>query len=247
MEYVDFIKSRLPARPFKGRLGERFSGFLGGLMANIIAQGASLVVQSVWLIAGQPADALGYQGSDKRLRRYIVESDDDYRERLEQAFEIWAIGGTAECILGQLEAAGYQDAEIHTPRDWGRSPLNHITQIWAFLPHASHADGSPFSLCGDGSLCGISEFCGDGTPFGPGPLAGSGLAIAGEHTAGITAPPGAINELRHIVTTFKSGEEVCRQIIVEIDGPICGTGLLAGATHDCGGTVGLIGTGVIEA
>ena len=36
------------------------------------------------------------------------------------------------------------------------------------------------------------------------------------------------------------------QIIVEIDGPTCGVGLVAGGANKCGGTVGLIGTGVIE-
>lgn len=258
-DYVEFIAQRLPARPFKGPLGERFSGFVGGFLANLIALGSATAVQALWLIAGQPGDVLSYQGGDRRLRRYIAETDDDdYRERLGRALEIWEEGGTASCLLDQLDSAGYENAEIHTPRDWGRSPLNHISQFWAFLPFASHADGSPFFLCGGvhvGSgtalLCGEAGLvCGDGTPFGPGPLAGSGQAIAGQHTAGITAPPGAINELRYIAKTFKAGDEVCRQIIVEIDGPICGTGLLCGtggaSTPKCGGTVGVIGTGVAE-
>ena len=247
MYYLDYVRSRLPARPFKVRLGERFSGFVGGYLANLIAEGMSLVVESVWLIAGQPNDVLKYQGAERRLRQYLAETADQYRARLERAVEIWESGGSTGCIEGELESAGYEGAEVHSPRDWARSPLNHITQFWVYLPFASHADGSTFTLCGTpGALCGSGLLAGDGTPFGGGPLAGSGLAISGQHTAGITASLEVINELRYIAKNFKAGHEVCRQIIVEIDGPICGTGLLAAGGSLCGGTVGLIGTGVAE-
>lgn len=255
MNYVDYIRSRLPARPFKGRLGERFSEFVGGYMANIIAEGASLVVQSVWLIAGQAADVLGYQGAERRLLRYLVETDEQYRTRLqadplafiENGIEIWEKAGSVDCLEEQFEAAGYTGARVFSPHDWGRTPLNHITQFWVYLPFSSHADGTSFARCGDGTLCGSGALAGDGTPFGPGPIAGSGHAIAGQHTAGITAPPETIPELRYIAKTFKAGHEVCRQIIVEIDGPVCGTGLFCGTPGLlCGGTTALIGTGVPE-
>jgi hypothetical protein len=252
--YRELIARRLPARPWKGTLGERFSGLVGGLLADIIALGAATAVQALWLIAGQPSDVLGYQGSDRRLRRYLAEDDEGYRERLGRALEIWESSGTADCLLGELGAAGYESAAVYSPREWDRTPLNHITQIWAFLPFASHADGSSFFLCGGGALCGASGVvAGDGTPFDPPRLAGSTPAIAGQHTAGITAAPEVIDELRYIMKTFKAGHEVCRQIIVEIDGPICGTNLFCGTVPNggsgalCGGTVGLIGTGVIEA
>jgi hypothetical protein len=246
MDYLEYIRSRLPARPFKGRLGERFSGFVGGYLANLIAEGVSLVAESVWLIAGQPNDVLKYQGSDRRLRRYLAETDNDYRARLERAVEIWESAGTGACIEDELDSASYEDAEVHSPRDWGRSPVDHITQFWIYLPFASHADGSEFFECGAGLICGNGHLAGDGTPFGGAPLAGSGLAIAGEHTAGITASLEVINELRYIAKNFKAGHEVCRQIIVEIDGPVCGTGIVCGAGIQAGGTVGVIGTGVAE-
>lgn len=253
MNYVQFIASRLPARPFRGRYGERFAGLIGGLLSDLIAEGASLVIQSVWLIAGQPADALSYIGSDKRLRRYLVETDEQYRARIDvdpltfvdRGIEIWEKGGSNDCLEEQLEAAGYAGGRIFSPRDWDRPPHNHITQFWAFLPFTSHADGTPFHRAGDGSLCG-SATCGDGTPFTAPTRAGSTASIAGQHIAGITASAEVIEELRHIVRQFKSGNEVCRQVIVEIDAPTCGSGIFCNDGHKCGGTLGLIGTGVIE-
>lgn len=247
--YRDYIASRLPARPWKGRLGERFVGVVGGLFGDLMATGASLVVQALWLIAGQPADALSYQGSDKRLRRYLAESDDDYRARLERALEIWEIGGTADCIEGELDWAGYAGATVHSPRDWTRTPLDHITQFWVYLPLNSHLDGAPGegALCGLGFVCGDPLLrCGDGVIFGAAPRCGTTGSIVGQVMCGIQGPVERVMELRHIARQFKAGHEVCRQIIVEVDAPICGTGLTADDGSRCGGSVGLIGTGVIE-
>jgi hypothetical protein len=244
--YIDFIASRLPAKPWKGPLGERFVGLVGGMFGNLIAEGASLAIEAFWLIAGQPPDVLTYQGGDKRLRKYLAETFDQYRARLERAVEIWEIGGTEECTEDELTSAGYVGASVRSPLNWTRTPLNWWSEFWIFLPFSSHADGSPVTLCGSGALCGSGVLAGDGTPFGPPPRCGTTGSIVGQVMCGISGPIERVTELRYIAKNFKAGENVCRQIIVEIDAPTCGVGLLAGASHLCGGTQSYIGTGVIE-
>src|SRR5688572_20193571 len=115
-----------------------------------MSKGASVAMQAVWLITGQPEDAWSHLGNDRRLRRYIVETGEQYRARLERAIEIWEAGGSQECLEEQLAAAGYEEAQVHSPLDWGRTPLDWPTQHWVFIPRQSHLDGSPFHLCGAG-------------------------------------------------------------------------------------------------
>ena len=244
--YIDFIASRLPARPYRGRLAAAFSGFIGGVFGNLLASGSSLAVQALWLIAGQPTDVLSHLGADRRLRKYISETLEQYRARLEQAVEIWESGGTAACIEGQLDAAGYAGASVHSPLDWGRSPLDWPSQIWAFLPREAHLSGEPFHRAGAGVLCGSGAVAGTGTIFKRPRRVGEAGVMVGSHTIGLQAPRDRIAELQHIVRTFKAGHEVARQILIELDGHAAGSGALAGAGNLCGGEVVAIGMGVPE-
>jgi hypothetical protein len=213
-----------------------------------MSMGASLAMQGVWLINGQPPDALPHLGNDRRLRRYIVETDEDYRARLERAVEIWESGGAAPCIIGELNSASYEESQVHSPLDWVRTPLDWPSQIWVFLPRQAHLDGTPFHFCGAGVSAGSgAAICGTGTTFKPPKRVGSADAVVGSHLIGITGPIEHIVELQHIVKTFKAGHEVCRQIVIEIHGHTAGTGVLAGGSAAiCGGALAYIGTGVPE-
>lgn len=245
--YIDLILSRLPAKPFKGTLAEGFAGIVSGLMANLMAEGASIAMQALWLIPGQPEDNFGYAGAHKGLFRYIAETAEQYRARLENAVALWEQGGSEELLEGQLAAAGYVGSSMHSPLDWGRSPLNWPTQIWGVLPREAHLDGSPYHRAGAGVLAGsAAAVCGTGTIFKQPKKLGSSDAVIGGHLIGITGPIERVVELQRIIKTFKAGHEVARSILIEVDGHTCGGGALAGSGEICGGTTVAIGMGVAE-
>ncbi len=244
--YVDLIASRLPSLPFRGRMGERFAGLIGGLTMNLVAEAASYAIQALWLIKGQPEDDLNYAGAYKSLFRYISETAEQYRQRLENAVALWETGGSEDLLEGQYAAAGYVGTTLHSPLDWGRSPLNWPTQIWGFLPREAHLDGSLFHRAGAGALAGApTSICGTGTFFKHATVLDTGALIDG-HLIGITGPIERVVEVQRIIKTFKAGHEVARSILIEVDGHACGGGALAGAGELCGGAVVAIGMGVAE-
>lgn len=220
--YVQFVR-RITPTVLLGTMGERLSGFLLGLLWDIYAQGASEAVLSPLLTrVEQPPDALPVIADERNLAKYIAENDLQWQARLQSAWEIWEKGGSLSLIEEQLAAAGYTGASVHSPLDWGRSPLDWPSQFWIFLPADAH-DG----IFGDASVCGV--------------------AVAGEHLCGISGPSERVAELRYIAQNFKAGEDVCRQILVEVgDAHVCGSGDLAGDSTICGGSgsVQAIGTGI---
>lgn len=213
--YVEFVRRIVPT-VLLGQMGERLSGFIGGVLWDIYARGASDAVLSPLLTrVEQPPDALPPIAEERNLAKYIAEGDLAWQARLLTAWDIWEQGGSETVIESQLAAAGYTGASVQSPLTWGRTPLNYPSQFWIFLPLAAHA--------------GL---------FSAGPIAGA--AIAGQHLCGITGPSARVAELRYIAQNFKAGHEVCRQIIVELDAPTCPhpTPLA------CGGAVVTIGTGL---
>jgi hypothetical protein len=215
--YREFVK-RISPTVLAAGWGEKMQGVIAGLVWDMIAEGATLSAQSPWLSLGpeQPLDALPVQSDERNLFRYLNETDQQWQARLLRAWEIWDRGGAEVELDAQLLAAGYE-AEQHSPVDWTRTPLNWPSQFWLLLT--------------------------DPGPFGPPELAGA--AIAGQHLCGVSGPPEHVAQIRNIVGTFRAGHVVCRQIIIQVSGTICGTGELAGS-HLCGGVQAFIGTGVVE-
>lgn len=221
--YVEFVR-RISPTVLLGHWGERLNGTIAGLMWDWVAQGSSEAVLSALLTRPeQPVDALPVIADERKLPKYIDETVEDWQARLLAGWDIWERGGSGTEIVNQLEAAGYAGTEVHSPIDWGRSPIPWESQFWIFLPEDSH----------------------DGV-FGVGSEAGDPGTISGEHLAGISGDYGRVAELRFIAQNFRPGDQVCRQIIVEISGSTCGADGLLSGSHLCGGSHGYIGTGIPE-
>lgn len=230
-------------RVLRGPNGQRLVGLLIGLVWDLTQEGAARALQAFYLIAGQPTDALPLQGEERRLRRYIRETSEQYRARLAQFMTIWESAGNAACIEGQYEAAGYVGAEVHSPLDWARSPDDWPSEFWVYLARAGLLDGSGFHFCGGGVTAGSAgAVCGTGTPFDTPRRLGASDAQVGGHLIGITADAALVDELRHIARNFKAGHEIVPQILLELWGHTCGTTGIAG-TAVCGGEGVAIGTG----
>lgn len=217
--YREFIK-RLSPTVLSSGWGERLQGTIAGLVWDVIADGGTNAVKSPWLtlLTQQPIDALPVIADERKLFRYLVETDEQWQARLDRAWEIWEAGGSENEIEAQLAAAGYV-AELHSPVDWNRSPVDWPSQFWVLLT--------------------------DPGPFGAAAIVGEPTTIAGQHLCGVSGPKENVAEIRNIIATFKAGHVVCRQIIILLgDGAICGTGETAG-DHLCGGGgVAFIGTGI---
>jgi hypothetical protein len=238
--YRDIVYQWSP-RVLRGYWGQRLTGLLVGLVWDLTQEGAARALQAFYLIAGQPGDALPLQGEERRLRRYIRETTEQYRTRLAQFMTIWESAGNDDGIEGQYEAAGYVGAEVHSPLDWNRSPLDWPSEFWVYLPRAGLVDGSAFHFCGAGVAAGSAgAVCGTGTPFAPAHRIGT--AVVGSHLIGIKADPLLVDELRYIAKNFKAGHEIVPQILLELWGHTCGTTGIAGTARCGGGGVG-IGTG----
>lgn len=223
--YQDLIQ-RISTTVMLGHYGERLQGFIAGVLWDMLTEGASeAVVAPLLTQADQPVDALPVIADERKLARYIDETNVSWQQRLLAAWDIWEAGGSGSEIENQLEAAGYEDSEVHSPVDWGRTPIPWESQFWIYLPEEAH----------------------DGV-FAAGSEAGDAGTIAGAHLAGITGDYERVAELRYIAQNFRPAEAVCRQIIVCIDGAICGAeGVECGDGHLCGsGVTGLIGTGIQE-
>jgi hypothetical protein len=221
--YIEFVR-RISPTVMLGHWGERLQGTLSGLLWDLLAQGASEgVIAPLLTTPDQPVDALPPIAEERNLAKYLDETNVAWQARLLAAWDIWEQGGSATEIQNELEAAGYTGAEIHSPIDWGRTPIPWESQFWVFLPEGAHA--------------GL---------FSQGSEAGDSGTIAGEHLAGISGDFERVAELRHIAQTFRPGDQVCRQILVEIESATCGAnGVLCG-NHLCGGVVAPIGTGIQE-
>lgn len=209
---------RIAPTVLQGPVGERFVGVLWGLLWDLLAAGLSQAIKSPWFSGEQPDDALPPLARERRLPKYLNEAIDEWRARLQGAWDIWERGGSRSLIEEQFAAAGYTTAEVHDPFDWGRAPTPYLTHFWVYFP-SNH-------------------------PFGAAPVAGS--ATAGEHLCGISGSRELVGEARDIAARFRPGHVVCRQIIARISGHIAGAGELAGAGHLAGGTVAKIGLGIQE-
>jgi hypothetical protein len=214
--YVDLIR-RVSPTVMLGYWGERLHGTLSGLMWDWAAQGASEAVLAPLLTRPQqPPDALPVIANERGLAKYIVEDDLDWQTRLLSAWDLWENGGSETLIELQLNTAGYVGAVVESPLTWGRSPVDWPSQFWIYLPQGAH----------------------NGL-FSSAPIAG--VAIAGQHLCGITGPSENVAELRYIAQNFRPADEVCRQIIVELDGPTCPHP----TPQTCGGEQVFIGTGIV--
>lgn len=217
--FVEYVEGRILPRWMSGELGKGFVGVVVTLIADAMGEMLAEATRAPWLAEdSSPDDALPRVGRELRIPKYPVESVSQYRQRLLDAPLVYQAGGDEETITGQVEKAGFQDADIYDPWQWEREPFDYWSQFWIFLPEGTHTVTAPGPVCGSGVIAGTGAICG---PVG----------IA----------PEVLQSLRALARKWKSVRWIARQIIFEIEGPTCGTGVLAGSGALCGGSSAVVG------
>jgi len=91
---------KIPKR-FAGTMGRMFWGGIA-LVYDALAEGVTYA-QAASLIQHAPDDALPIIGWERGIVQGISESNDSYRDRLQNAWTAWPEGGTSTGILSQLD------------------------------------------------------------------------------------------------------------------------------------------------
>lgn len=141
------LDQRRSAYWMRGRLGQGRWGILCGLIFDEAIEAWTLCLLMAMLADKQsPDDVLPIVARDRRLDRYHLESAAQHRQRLIDAWDIYAYAGTEHVIEQQLAAAGYPGAFVEFrpsekgPR--GEAPP-YRTQFWVVFPANSHPVTGP--------------------------------------------------------------------------------------------------------
>jgi hypothetical protein len=157
------------------------------------------------IIALAPPDALGWIGAERLLPRYPGDTDDTYRARLQRAWDLWQLAGTAAGILAALDACGFHSAAIYAARaatppgeaSWPPDgDTGNWSRFWVFLDVTSPAN-NPFDW--------------QPTIWGTGAWGTGG-------TWGSTATTGEVALVRGIIRTLKAAHELCSGLYVDLPG-----------------------------
>ena len=100
-------QSRIPQAPPwflrpRGAAWLRAHGKIKDLFVALVKQAAKAGLPS-----HAPEDALVEIGAERQLDQGPTETDDDYRDRLNRAWDLWPIAGTHQGILLELKAQGF--------------------------------------------------------------------------------------------------------------------------------------------
>jgi hypothetical protein len=160
-----------------------------------------------------PADALAYHGDERSLDRYVGDTDDIYRTRLVDAWQLWTFAGTAYGIIKQLNSAGFNHIYIEEGATFGPDH-SQWWKFWVIIDDTfDHVFGSVAWFMGDGYLMG------------------------GGKNLGFTNNPPNESSIRPIINKWKPATTILAQVIVILDGWVMGDPLvLMGDGHLLGGT-----------
>lgn len=109
--WQDWAAGSLPKRMSTNTLASQLVGL--ALIAPLDVQWQALSEAVFAYRQDQPTspdDALPYIGQEAGLPQYATEPNDAFRRRLDAKWDIWRTAGLEECILGQLEQAGFNDS-----------------------------------------------------------------------------------------------------------------------------------------
>lgn len=109
MSYEEYRKSWGPSW-LKNTTGQAWQGAHGRFNDALVARWKEAVKASFPMEC--PSDALPYLGSEIGIPRSPADSDDDYREKLRRAWEVWPFAGTPLGMLLAFEAAGYPAGQV---------------------------------------------------------------------------------------------------------------------------------------
>ncbi len=200
MTWVEYFQELSPTW-LKGTWGDRFVGAVFGLKFDSLADWGRFAVKAPLLNQPEyPADALPYTGAESNMPGYATELPAAYKARLQDRWNLWLRGGNEYAITHQLELFGFPDAEIKTPLNWSRYPVNYWSQFWVYVPFGSHSFTAPEDY-GDGQLFG------DGTHYGIGNITDA-----------------EVTGLRALVESFRPAHVICRGYVfsLEADPPYYG-------------------------
>lgn len=162
-----------------------------GLVKDIVAGAARVAAKAGWPLE-TPVDGLSFIGSERLLPRVLSDTDDTYRQRLSDAWDLWEFGGTK---------VGIQNAILR------RFPSSnaYVTPYWE-APVAFGVDDARWSRW----LLYVTMGAWD-VPA----KWGSGVRWGDPYVQwGIRAPLGELAELKEIIRIWSPGDAVLVKIVV---------------------------------
>lgn len=213
---------------FQGPYGERLAGYVIGLMADQMADGASFALMAPWIQRDEfPSDAAAPLGRESNFEAYAGEATGPYIARIRRRWDDWPFAGDESSIVGQLAAAGYPGCEVRfytaRPGPHGEDPP-YWSQFWVYFPPGTHPIQIPTRR--------VAQFNVGAGIVGGHPYVG-GFNV-GEMTVGPIGLTAAFySTLRGIVRKWKPGHWVCRGFVFGFVGSKVGefnvgTGTVAG-------------------
>lgn len=163
-----------------GFWGSRFSGVCGGLLIDLLLEGAATSLDSAWCTLftpasdpyDKPSDAIGAMGRSASLP--LLSGEDPHTSLLGRLANKWAFwSGSPETGLeGVLAVAAGGPVDVLVPGDFGSPPdaFDHWSRFWVNFPEGSHP------VTGSAAAWGAFAW-GDGTKYGPAGLTPEFVAL----------------------------------------------------------------------
>jgi len=134
--YRDWRSLKLVPSWLQNPWGLKYNRTYGTFSDLVVNAGEQAV--GVRFLSDCPADALFPAGNDRDFDRYPADTDDSYRRRLVDTWNVWPFAGTHDGLLGQLNAFGFANVEIvdvHTAPSgyvgsWPPSPTTETKPSW---------------------------------------------------------------------------------------------------------------------
>jgi hypothetical protein len=154
-----------------GFWGARLSGVLGGLLMDLLAEGAATALDGAWAHLftpasnpyDKPSDAIGVMGRDSLLP--LVTGEDPHTSLLPRLQDKWGFwtGSPEDGLESVFALAGTGPVDVLVPGDFAVAPdaFDHWSRFWIRFPEGSHVITGSADTYADGSLYG------DGSTYGP--------------------------------------------------------------------------------
>lgn len=205
--WTQYLAEGGPARFRRGNL-QKLVGTMYGIPADTVSQGADeAFLHRCLLHELSPDDFLRLAGIERSLPQYAIEDNDDYRERLVDAWDVWPTAGSDTGIVQQLHTQGLSASYIVFNLAPGGEVYDGTTQVGArhIKQYPSHWDWwAEFAVLID-------------LPSGS---IGNGAKpwqdVLGEYsgTGSILFSQAQLDTVRQVVDLFKPVGWLCREIIV---------------------------------
>jgi hypothetical protein len=195
-DYREFMLDVCPP-VLRGYWGRRYMAAIALPLADQLVEACRLAMTASWLRRNVPVaeDALVALADQRNIDRYPLDSQAEFRSRVDSAWALWTGSGGPEPIISHLAAAGFPGAQIFYSWSPGlpvESPPDWWSQFWVFFPYGTHAVTA-------GSPAWGSFVWGDGTVYG---------------LEGLTVPQ--IRMIRSIIRKWKRGQYICRNVLFEL-------------------------------